>query len=191
MTGTSEPDARMVERARQDAETALKLDPKHEEARLQLAIALSLKSRTMNSMDVWNSGYGDRGVKLARSVLAQDPDNSFAHGFLAVWNLEVRRRGGTLGASMLGASLADARRHYEDAVRLAPDYVGVYWQYARALVALDARKYGDQARVILQKALDAKADDHCESVMQERASVLLEALKGDRKAAQALALRML
>jgi len=92
---------------------------------------------------------------------------------------------------MMGASLADARRHYYDAVRLAPDYVGVYWQYARALVALDARKYRDQAREILQKAMEAKADDHCESVMQERASVLLQALKGDSKAAQALALRML
>ena len=34
-------------------------------------------------------------------------------------------------------------------------------------------------------------DPRGESVMQERASVLLEALKGDRKAAQALALRML
>jgi tetratricopeptide (TPR) repeat protein len=191
MTGSAEPDAGMVEHAKKDAEAALKIDPMHEEGRLQLAIALSLKSRTMNTMDAWNSGYGDKGLKLARSVLAQDPDNYFAHGFLAVWNLEVRRRGGALGASIMGASIADARMHYEAAARLAPDYVGVYWQYARALVALDARKYGDQAKVILQEALDAKADDHVEGVMQERSRVLLNALKGDGKAAQALALRML
>lgn len=192
MTGSSEPDVATVNRAERDAEAALKLNPKHEEGRLQLAIALSLKSRVMSTMDAWYSGYGEKGLKLARGVLAQDPSNYFAHGFLAVWNLEVRRRGGLLGAGLLGANLDEARKHYEAAVRLAPDYVGLYWQYARALVALDARKYATTARQELEKALAAQANDHVEGVMQERSRALLEMLKtGDAKAAQRMAQQML
>ncbi len=191
MTGEHEPDAVMVDRAASDAREALKLDPDHEEARLQLAIALSLKSRMMSLMDAWYAGYGGEGRKLAEDVLAVDPGNYYAHGFLAVWNVEVRRRGGALGAGLLKASVEAGRRQYEEAARLAPDDVGIHWQFARALVALDAGRYGDEAAVILGRALAATAGDHVETVMQGRAARLAEALKGSRRAAQALARGML
>ena len=191
MTGEHEPDAAMVDRAASDAREALKLDPDHEEARLQLAIALSLKSRTMSLMDAWYAGYGGDGRKLAEDVLAIDPSNYYAHGFLAVWNVEVRRRGGVLGAGLLKASVEAGWRQYEEAARLAPDDVGIHWQFARALVALDAGRYGDEAAVILDRALAATAGDHVEMVMQARAAHLAEALKGNRRSAQALARRML
>ena len=152
MTGSAAPDARLVERAVKDAEAALRLDPQHGEGRLQLAIALSLKSRDMDVMAAWSAGYGERGKKLAEEVLKADPANFYAHGFLAVWNLEVARRGGGMGAWMLGASEASGRSHYENAA-LAPDDVGVHWQYARALAALDVKQYGVEASTVLGKAL--------------------------------------
>jgi tetratricopeptide (TPR) repeat protein len=191
MTGESEPDAAVIDRASKDAEAALKIDPGHEEGQLQLAIALSLKSRAMDVLDAWNKGYGDKGRKLATAVLEKDPANFYAHGFLAVWNVEVRRRGGSLGAGIMGASVRAGREHYAAALKLAPDDVGIHWQYGRALVALDAKQYGDEAAIVLERALAAKADDHVETVMQERAARLAEALKGDRKAAQRLARNML
>src|SRR5882672_309956 len=72
MTGTMEPDAAIVDRASRDAEAALRIDPQHEEGRLQLAIALSLKSRAMDLLDAWNAGYGEQGRKLAMDVLKAD-----------------------------------------------------------------------------------------------------------------------
>ncbi|MBI1358652.1 MAG: hypothetical protein GC155_00025 [Alphaproteobacteria bacterium] len=191
MTGDHEPDPSMVDRAAADAREALKLDPQHEEARLQLAIAISLKSRAMSLMDAWYAGYGGEGRKLAEEVLATDPGNYYAHGFLAVWNVEVRRRGGVLGAGLLKASVEAGRRQYEQAARLAPDDVGIHWQFARALTALDADRYGDEASAILDRALAATASDHVEMVMQARAAQLAEALKENRRAAQALARQML
>ncbi|MDP3736765.1 MAG: hypothetical protein Q8R02_05220 [Hyphomonadaceae bacterium] len=191
MTGSNEPDAAIVDRASKDAEAALKIDPKHEEGQLQLAIALSLKSRKMDVLDAWSAGYGDKGKKLASEVLKADPDNFYAHGFLAVWNVEVRRRGGTVGAAIMGASVKSGRKYYETAARLAPDDVGVHWQYARALAALDVKQYGAEASAVLDKALAASADSHVERIMQERAAKLSEALKGDASAAQKLARGML
>ena len=191
MTGLSEPDAAIVDRASRDAEAALKIDPRHEEGQLQLAIALSLKSRKMDVLDAWSAGYGDKGKKLASEVLKADPDNFYAHGFLAVWNVEVRRRGGTVGAAIMGASVRNGRKSYQSAARLAPDDVGVHWQYARALAALDVKQYGAEASAVLGKALTAGADSHVERIMQGRAAQLAEALKGDASAAQKLARQML
>jgi tetratricopeptide (TPR) repeat protein len=191
MTGTEEPDAGIVDRASKDAEAALKINPHHEEGKLQLAIALSLKSRRMDLMSAWTAGYGDRGKHLAEDVLKQDPRNFYAHGFLAVWNVEVERRGGGLGAWMMGASLDSAREHYEAAAKLAPEDIGVHWQYARALTALDAKAYGAEAARALSRAISAQAGDHVGQVMQSRAVKLAAALQGDKSAAQALAQGML
>ena len=192
MTGEREPDGAMVDRAAADARRALALDPMNEEGRLQLAIAISLKSRSMALMDAWYAGYGEEGRKLAEEVLAMDPGNFYAHGFLAVWNVEVRRRGGVLGASLLSASVEAGRKHYAMAAHLAPDDAGVHWQFARALVALDAARYGDEAALILDRAIAASSSqDHVQIVMRSRAARLADALKGDRKSAQMLARRLL
>jgi hypothetical protein len=191
MTGTREPDVAIVDRASRDAEAALRIDPTHEEGRLQLAIALSLKSRAMDVLEAWSAGYGDKGRRLATDVLKADPENFYAHGFLAVWNVEVRRRGGALGAAFMGASVKDGRKHYEEAARLAPDDVGIHWQYGRALAALDLSEYGREAIRVLERAVAAGASDHVERVMQGRAAELLRAITGDRKAAQKLARELL
>lgn len=191
MTGDHDPDPAVVDRAARNAEAALKIDPAHEEGQLQLAIALSLKARAMNIIEAWNAGYGQRGKQLATSVLKQDPGNFYAHGFLAVWNVEARRRGGKLAGSLMGANVEDGRRHYHDAARLAPDDIGVHWQWARALVALDAKRYGAEAADALARAVSAHADDHIDEVMQARAKKLADVLKDDRRAAQTLALSML
>jgi hypothetical protein len=191
MTGDREPDSATVERAAADARRALALDPTHEEGRLQLAIAISLKSRSMALMDAWYAGYGEEGRELAEDVIAADPGNFYAHGFLAVWNVEVRRRGGMLGASLLNAGVEAGRKQYAIAAHLAPDDAGVHWQFARALAALDAVRYGDEAAAILDRAIASTREDHVQAVMKARAARLSEALKGDRKAAQALARSLL
>lgn len=191
MTGTSQPDAAIVERASKDAEAALKIDPGHEEGRLQLAIALSLKSRGMDAMAVWGAGYGEKGRKLAEEVLKSDPDNFYAHGFLAVWNVEVERAGGGFGAWVMGANLDKAREHYEAAAKLAPDDVGIHWQFARALAALDVQANAGEVAKILDRAIAANAGDHVEQVMQDRAERLAAVLRTDKAAAQKLARELL
>ncbi|RYZ12649.1 MAG: hypothetical protein EON61_08275 [Alphaproteobacteria bacterium] len=187
MTGTGQPDAAIIDRAERNAEAALKREPGLDEARLQLAIALALKSRPMDAMAAWNSGYGEKGRKLADQVLKSDPSNVYALGFLAVWNIEVQKRGGGMGSWMMGASLDKARNYYAAAANLAPDDIGLHWQYARALVALDAKKYGNEAMNALNRAAAADAGDYLERVMQQRAADLAAALKSDKPAAQKLA----
>lgn len=191
MTGSGEPDAALVDRAVRDAEAVIAIDPGHVEGRLQLAIALSLKSRTMDLLTAWNAGYGERGRKLAEGVLRTDAGNFYAHGFLAVWHVEVQRRGGGMGAWMMGASMPDARRHYDAARGLAPDDVGIHWQFARALAALDADAHEAEIMGALARAVGARAGDHVERVMQARARQLIAAIDVGVAQAQALARALL
>ena len=93
---------------------------------------------------------------------------------------------------MMGASIRDARGHYQSALALRPDDVALHWQYARALAALNARKYRSEIEVVLLRAVEGHPADALETVMAARAGVLQDALETqDRRAVEALAAEML
>jgi len=177
MCGDREPSRAMLEDAVAAADAALKLDPDHEEGRLQKAIALSLMLRPMSLNEASDTGYGPKAKALAESVLADDPRNHYALGFLAVWHVEVHRRGGSLGAMVMGASLKTARANYAEAVRLAPNDAGLRWQWARALAAYDAKKYRTEIETELKAALAIDPQTELDRVMQGRADALLGVVK--------------
>ena len=151
------------------ARRAVALDRDHLEGRLQLAIALSLKSRAMSTREALDSGYGGMSRDLVEGVLADDPGNAYAHGFMAVWNLEVVRRGGSLGSAFMGASISKARRHYRAAIGTGKADPSLHWQYARALAALNAGKYHEDILACLDQAAAARADTALSQLMQARA----------------------
>lgn len=178
MSGAAEPAAADLTAALAAAEEALALDPAHGEGRLQKAIALSLMVRPMSLRRAHESGFGETAKALAEGVLADDPGNHYAHGFLAVWHVEVHRRGGRIGALMMGASLDDAAAHYAEAVRLAPQDAGLRWQYARALAALDADRNATVIDQELGAALAIDPATELDRVMQARARALLAVVAG-------------
>lgn len=176
------PPPLLIDRAELLAREALQESPDHIEARLQLAIALSLKTRPMTTRETLRSGYGDEAKRLVEAVLEDDPSNIYAHGFLSVWHIEVRRRGGAIGASVLGASIKQGRRHYENAVALAAGDAAIHWQYARALAALNARKYRSEIADALEAALACPVETTLERVMQDRARALSVVLQSEKRA---------
>ena len=171
------PPAPLLQRALEEANQALVRQPGHVEGRLQKAIAMSLIIRPMSLGELRRNGWGDEARDLARAVLAEDRGNSYAHGFLAVWNLEVLRRGGTLGAMVKGASLSRARAHYREATDINPEDASIHWQWARALAALNAKKYRREIETALDAALAAPVETDLERVMQARAGTLKQVLE--------------
>jgi hypothetical protein len=187
-----EPKTEAIRSALAEAEAALKIDARHGEARLQKAIALSLLTRPMSVWEARDSGYGPKAKALAEGVLADDPANHYALGFLAVWHVEVHRRGGSVGAAMMGASLKSAKGHYAEAVRLAPEDVGLRWQWARALAALDAKAYHREIEAELKAAIDIDPPTELDRVMQARAAALLGLVEsGTPREVEKMALGML
>ncbi len=158
-----------LDKAESLARQAIAQDADHIEGRLQLAIALAMKARSMSTRAVLDSGYGKQGRELAESVIEDDPDNAYAHGFLAVWHVEVVGKGGALGSAIMGASMDDAEAHFKAAVAATPDDPALYWQYARALAASNLRRYRDEVYANLDLSLKATAKTSLEKLMQQRA----------------------
>lgn len=173
----AEPAEETLKRAEALARAALAEDETHSEARLQLAIALSLQARGMSLRAARRSGYGELARGLADAVAADEPQNAYAHGFLAVWHVEVLRRGGRIGAMVMGASVKQARAHYQMAVAARADDCALHWQWARVLAATNARRFRPEIEAALAAAVRSPADDRLERVMQGRALLLQDALE--------------
>lgn len=176
------PPLELLSEAEQLARRALATAPDHVEARLQLAIALSLKARPLSARQAMRTGFGEEARQLAESILEDDPGNAYAHGFLAVWHLEVRRRGGALGASIMGASVNRGRQHYRAALASAPGDAAIHWQYARALAALNVKKYRNDIDDALRLAESAPIETRLERLMQSRAYILQAVIKTEGRA---------
>ena len=165
-----QPAPDVLERARWLAEQSLAIDPVHNEGRLQLAIALSLTARPMSARAAMRSGHGQRARDLAEAVIKDDPSDAYAHGYLAVWHIEVvRRGGGGLGARVMGASVRRGREHYEKAIAADPDEASLHWQWARVLTSLNAKKYRGEIDAALAAAQAIPTNTAIEGVMQARA----------------------
>ena len=189
---SGQPPASLLESALAEANQALASQPGHVEGRLQKAIALSLLARPMSLGELRRSGWGDEARQLADTVLAEEPANAYAHAFLAVWNVEVVRRGGTIGAMVKGASLTAAREHYRAATAATPGDAAIHWQWGRALTALNAKRYRDEIDAALDAAMASPVDSDLEGIMQARAAALKQVLATDGpKAAETKALEML
>lgn len=186
------PPPALLKQAEALARQALTVDERHVEGRLQLAISLSLQARPLSTRQAMRSGLGDEAKALAESVLKDDPNNHYANGFMAVWHIEVRRRGGAIGASVMGASVKDGRALYRRALQTDAGDAATHWQFARALAALNARKYRGEITTALDAALNAPAESALERVMQDRAATLKTAiLEKSRKETEKLAEQML
>ncbi len=172
ISGSADPPRPLLDRALAAAEAALAENPAHVEGRLQRAIALSLIVRPMSIAEARRTGHAETSRALAEAVLADDPANPWAHAFLSVWHVEVQRRGGSIGAAVMGASLREARRHHQAAAAAAPQDVTIRWQWARALAALDARRHQAEIETALAAALAITPETEVDRVMQSRAARL-------------------
>lgn len=177
VTGETDPPPALIAEAERLADLALAQDPHHIEARLQLAIAWSLRLRAMSNGEARRSGLGGDTRALVRSVLEDDPGNPYAHGLMAVWHIEVVRRGGSLGAAIMGASIDDALAHHRLAAEGAPHEAALHWQVARALTALDARRYRNEIDAALALARTGDPHNPLQPVISLRAEHLAEAIE--------------
>ena len=155
--------------AAQYAERALELNSNHDEARLQLAIVLSLRARAKAARPAYRARLGQRARTLGEAVAQETPGNAYAHGFLAVWHVEVIRRGGRLGALFLGASMSEAKAHYSIAADLFPSDAALHWQWARALAAANPKKYAAEIEAALDRVEAAMPGDQLSQVLKSRA----------------------
>ena len=154
------------------------------------------RSRVQNYEGVCIGRKGGDGIGASFTVrkisFGEGVERVFPLHSTNIDSIEVVRRGGSLGSAVMGASVKKGRQHYQNATRINGDDASTHWQYARALAALNARKYRHEIDTALTAAIEADASTALERVMQARAKKLQFALENQkRRAVEKLAAEML
>ena len=176
----------LAERAVDLAESALRLDEDHVEARLRLAGALGFRGRYMGGWRAYLTRLPQRGRNLLEEVVARQPDNAWALGMLGAWHLEVARRGGSRGLRALDASVEAGMGYYSQAIALDPQSPAPRYFLALGLAALDEPAYQTRIRDLVGSARALPPRDAFETAILGELDEFAARLD-DRRAASAWA----
>ena len=165
----------LLDRAMRLAGDAIRSDADNPRAHLQSAHATGRYTQAIGTLKVKRDHA--RQVRAALELaLALDSELAEAHLSLATWHAEAIAGGGFMARMLFGASGKDAIRHYETALELAPDAKIVHAEYALGLLLLDGRKNRDEARRLLEQAVELPVGDAHDRIVHDRAVAKLAEL---------------
>lgn len=162
--------AALFERAADDADRALQLEPNHIDAMLRLAVALGHIAKSEDPVSAHLKGYGRQGRELLERALALEPDHPWANGLLGIWHLQVVAKGGAmLARELYGASESEGRRLCRRALELEPDANSIRFGCARSLLDLDRVANEATALEDLHRVVEAPAQDVPSRLLRDEA----------------------
>jgi hypothetical protein len=185
LSATSATRTADIAQARQFAEAALTTQPRHIEARLQLATALGLQARTGSPARAFAAGIPQRVKRLLEAVSRDAPTQAWTYALLGAWHLEGLRIGGQAARAMLGVNVIAGRTAFARAMRLDPTIAATPFYFAASLLALDPNANSAEARGLLVRAAATPAKDAFQNEVRARAQTLQQTLdaQGPAKAA--------
>ena len=165
---------RAVELARE----AIRLDPANPQAHLQLAHALGRRAQSIGLLTALKEGYARQVRDAAQEALRLAPDMGAAHLSMAAWHAGAVSTGGFVAGLLYGANEEDALAYFERALELVPREKIVLLEYALGLLSLDPIGNPEQARDLLERAIQLPQKDAHDRIIHRKAVERLAALDG-------------
>ena len=139
------------------------------------AYALGRYSQGISVLKALAQGLGGKIKTALETAIKLDPKHADAHSALGAYHAEVVDKvGAMVGKLTYGASKDVAVKHFESALKLAPDSAIACIEYANALVMLFGQKRMDVAVKLYEKAAAATPVDAMERLDVELAKSELE-----------------
>lgn len=149
--------------------------PKNANAYYIQAYALGRYSQGISVLKALTQGLGGKIKAALETALKLDPKHADAHSALGAYHTEVVDKvGAMVGRLTYGASKDVAVKHFESALKLAPDSAIACIEYANALVMLFGQGRMDDAVKLYEKAATATPVDAMERLDVELAKSELE-----------------
>ena len=158
---------KLLDRAMQLGQEAIRKDPENPAAHLQHAHAMGRYTQAVGTLKVKRDYAGRVRAALERALLLK-PGLAEAHLSLGAWHAEAIRGGGFMARVLFGASGNEARSHYNAALELAPDAKIVHAEYALGLLLLDRRRNLEEARGLLERARELPSRDAHDRIVHDR-----------------------
>ena len=149
--------------------------PKNANAYYIQAYALGRYSQGISVVKALAQGLGGKIKTALETAIKLDPKHADAHSALGAYHAEVVDKvGAMIGKLTYGASKDVAVKHFETALKLAPDSAIACIEYANALVMLFGQVRMDEAVKLYEKAAAATPVDAMERLDVELAKSELE-----------------
>lgn len=152
--------------------------PSLAEAYVQLAIAIGFRGRLVSTLEAQSEGLAEKGRAAIYRALELDPLNIWARASLGGWHLEVVHRAGPILASVLyGANEEQGLLNFRRALTADPNSLLLHYHYALSILALDAKRFRDEALATLEAGSKDTRTDALLAFTHKRADKLNETLK--------------
>lgn len=162
-----------IAQARQLAEAALSMAPRHVEARVQLATIMGLEARRGSPAVSLAQGRPQQVRELLVATLRDAPTDPWALSLLGGWHLESIRMGGDAAVRMLGADIATGQSLFRRAVTASPGDPTIPFYYACALLGLERSTAIDtEVRTQIATALTRTPRDAFQREIARRAGLV-------------------
>ena len=176
MLGDAEKNKKQAKRARKLAEAGLELEPSHQNARLQYAIAEGFVTRETGDVSAWMKKLPQKTEAIVEAYRKDFPADPRGDALLGAWHLAIARKAGNKNAEKwFGATIEQGRDLFLNARRVEPDNIIIAVNYAFSLLALEEKDFPDvgEAREILNVVIETEPVDHLGVVLQTYASEAL------------------
>jgi tetratricopeptide (TPR) repeat protein len=142
-----------------------KAEPDNANARYFLAYALGRYSQGISVIKALAQGLGGRIKDALETAVELEPKHADAHIALGTYHAEVIDKvGAMVGKLTYGASKDTAMRHFQTALKLAPDSAVAMIEYANALVMMHGKSRLDEAVKLYQAAAACAPADAMEEL---------------------------
>jgi len=183
LLGQAEKNKKQAKRARKIAEFALGIDPLHQNARLQYAIADGFITRETGEVSAWMKKLPQKTYVIVQAYRDDFPEDPRGDALLGAWHLAIAKKAGNDNAKKwFRASIDEGRNQFLAAREKRPHDIVISINYAFSLLALKDQDFShlDEARQILLEISTLHPTDQLGRTLKGYAQEALVRL-GDRK----------
>ena len=163
-------------RARNYAEEALEIDNKNAEAHVEAAHSMGRYSQLIGVVTALKEGFAERIAFHLDEAIKIDPRNINAQISKGSWHAEIVDKAGFMSNILYGATSDQARMHYEKALNLNKNEIGLFYEVAYGYYLLGKKQDNKKARSLLLKATEMSALNYIDELYLTRVKKLLDEL---------------
>ena len=167
---------KVFKQASEFAFLALDIDSLNDNAHLEAAHTMGRYSQLIGIVSALKEGYAEKISFHLEEALKINPDNVSAQISKGTWHAEIVDKAGFMANILYGATTEQARNHYEIALNLDGEKIGVLYEISYGLFLLDEKEDILKAKQLLTKAIKISPINHLDKLYIQKAKNLIKEL---------------
>jgi len=167
---------KVFKQASEFAFLALDMDSLNDNAHLEAAHTMGRYSQLIGIVSALKEGYAEKISFHLDEALKINPDNVSAQISKGTWHAEIVDKAGFMANILYGATSEQARNHYEIALNLDGENIGVLYEISYGLFLLDEKEDILRAKQLLTKAIKLSPINHLDKLYIQKAKNLIKEL---------------